>query len=85
MGYFILYTIGLIGPFFMIKYREVIGDFIGEANWMRKIGGVYNVVIIVAVIIFCWTIAEITGTTSILFSPLKGMFPEFRRGVPEPL
>ncbi len=83
MGYFILYAIGLIGPFFLIKYREPAGDMIGEANWMRKVGGVYNVIIIIAVIIFFWTIAEMTGTTSTLFAPVKGIFPQFRREAPE--
>ena len=75
MGYYLLIATGLIGPFVMMYYRETIGDMIGEADWMRKVGGVYMVVIIVALFIFFWTLAEMTGTTSILFSPLKGLFP----------
>jgi len=79
MGYYLMIAIGLIGPFFLIKYRESIGDMVGEAEWMKKIGGVYNVIIIVALIIFFWTIAEMTGTTDVLFSPLRSFFPEFRQ------
>ena len=79
MGYWLLIAIGLIGPFFLIKYRESIGDTIGEAAWKKKVGGVYTVVLIVALLIFFWTIAEVTGTTGVLFSPLKSLFPEFRQ------
>ena len=63
MGYYLLIGVGLIGPFFMIKYREMIGDMMGEADWMRKVGGVHYVVVIVALVIFFWTPAEMTGTT----------------------
>ena len=79
MGYWLLIVVGLVGPFFLIKYRESIGDMIGEAEWMKKIGGVYNVILIIAIVIFFWTIAEMTGTTGILFSPLKSLFPGFRQ------
>lgn len=54
----------------MIKYRERMGDLIGDAEWMRYVGGVYNLVVIVAVFIFFWAIASLTGTTHIFFSPL---------------
>lgn len=77
MGYYLLIATGLIGPFAMIYYREAIGDMIGEADWMRKVGGVYIVVIIVALLIFFWTLAELTGTTSILFAPLRYLSPAF--------
>ena len=59
----------------MFKYRERIGDAVGEADWMRKIGGVYAVVMIVALVIFFWSIAELTGTTDILFRPLLYLIP----------
>ena len=75
MGYWILITIGLIGPFFLIYYREGVGDLFGEADWMKHVGGVYNVIVIAAVIIFFWALAEATGTTALLFSPLKGLIP----------
>ena len=83
MGYYLMIAIGLIGPFVMIKYRETIGDLFGEADWMRKVGGVYNIVLIVALIIFFWTIAELTGTTSVLFAPLRSMMPGLNHS-PEP-
>ena len=63
----------------MFKYRERIGDAVGEADWMRKIGGVYAVVMIVALVIFFWSIAELTGTTSVLFAPVRLLFPGFRQ------
>jgi len=34
MRYF-LYAVGLIVPFLLIKYRERVGDMIGQAEWMR--------------------------------------------------
>lgn len=54
----------------MIKYRERIGDFLGEAEWMRYVGGVYNLVMIVAVFLFFWAIASLTGTQEIFFFPI---------------
>lgn len=82
MGYYLLIAVGLVGPFFMVKYRESIGDTIGEADWMKKVGGVYNLIIIVAALLFFWTIAEMTGTTGVLFGPLKSMFPALRQEAP---
>ena len=80
--YWILILAGLIGPFFLIYFRETIGDIIGEAEWMRKIGGVYMLVVIVALFIFFWTLAEVTGTTGILFAPLRKLSPAFQQQVP---
>lgn len=74
MQYF-LGTIGIVASFFLIKYRERAGDMIGEAEWMRKIGGVYMVVTLFAVFLFFWSIAEMTNSTSLLFAPLKLLFP----------
>ena len=78
MGYYLLIATGLIGPFFLIKYRETIGDVIGEAAWMRKIGGVYNFIVVVAILIFFWAIADVTGTTGVLFGPLRFVIPGMR-------
>jgi hypothetical protein len=66
-----LSLVGIVGSFFLIKYREKVGDMVGEADWMTKVGGVYNVMIFVAVFIFFWSIATLTGTTSVLFSFLR--------------
>ena len=82
MGYYLLIATGFIAPFFMMRYREMVGDLIGEAEWMKKVGGVYNLVIIVAVIIFLWTLAEVTGTTSVIFYPLRFLNPAFRPQAP---
>lgn len=74
MSYF-LPLIGIIGSVFLLKYREKVGEVLGEAAWMQKIGGVYNVVIIIAIFIFFWSIAALTGTTDILFRPLLYLIP----------
>lgn len=76
---FFFSLLGIVASFFMFKYRERIGDAIGEADWMRKIGGVYAVVMIFALIIFFWSVASLTGTTDILFAPLLLLFPGFRQ------
>lgn len=54
----------------MIKYRERVGESIGEASWMRYVGGVYNFVILMGIIIFFWSIAGLTNTTHIFLYPL---------------
>ena len=33
---------GIIASFFMVKYREYVGDCLGEPEWSTKIGGIYN-------------------------------------------
>lgn len=73
--HYILPLIGIVGSIFMLKYRERIGDFLGEADWMKYTGGVYNFVIILALFIFFWSIASVTGTTEILFRPFLYLFP----------
>ena len=65
---------GMIVAILMIKYREKIGDAIGDAEWMRYVGGVYNCIIIFAVFLFFWSIAALTGTQHILFAPLTWFF-----------
>ena len=71
----VLGILGIVGAFFLMKYREFIGDSMGEAEWMNYVGGVYNLVIIVALIIFLWSIASITGTTGIFISPILWLLP----------
>ena len=71
----ILALIGIFGSFFMMYYREQVGNLLGEAEWMRKVGGVYNFVVILSILIFLWGLATITGTTSILFQPIIWMLP----------
>lgn len=71
----ILSTIGIISSFYMMRYREKVADMMGEAEWMGKIGGVYNVVVLFALFIFMWSIATLTGTDQFFFSWLKYVFP----------
>ncbi len=71
----LLSLIGLVASFYLLYKRQYVGDMIGEADWMLKVGGVYNVVIITAIILFFWSISELTGTTDILFLPLIWMIP----------
>ncbi len=71
----VLSLIGMVGSFFLIRYREAIGDIMGQAEWMNKVGGVYNVIVIVAIFIFFWSLATLTGTTGILFAPLTFLIP----------
>ncbi|MEK7591259.1 MAG: hypothetical protein AAB489_03575, partial [Patescibacteria group bacterium] len=69
---------GIIASFLLLKFRQQVGDVIGEADWMNKIGGVYNFIIILAIFIFFWSIAELTGTSHILFAPLRMVIPGLR-------
>ncbi|MBI3332209.1 hypothetical protein HYZ99_04635 [Candidatus Peregrinibacteria bacterium] len=74
--------LGLLGialSLVLLKYRERIGNMIGEAEWMQKIGGIYNVIILIALIIFFWSLAELTGTTNIFFAPLRMIIPGGRQ------
>jgi hypothetical protein len=79
----ILSLIGIVGSLFMIKYRERIGEMFGEADWMVKVGGIYNLVIIVAIFIFFWSIASLTGTTGILFKPFLYLIPGLNHSAPQ--
>ncbi len=80
MTYF-LGAIGIAASFFLIKYRQVVGDAVGDPDWAQKVGGIYNVVIIVAVFIFFWSIAAMTGTMDVLFSPILGLFGKTGQGI----
>lgn len=79
MGW-ILPIIGIVFSFYLVYKRQMFGDMIGEADWMLKVGGVYNLMVIVGVLIFLWSIAELTGTTDILFLPVLWLLP----GAPSP-
>lgn len=78
----VLSLLGIVGSVLMLKYREYIGNLMGEAEWMMRVGGVYNVVIIAAIFIFFWSLATLTGTTEILFRPLLWLIPGVNRGTP---
>ncbi len=72
---YLLSFLGIILSIGMLKYRERLGDFMGEADWMKYTGGVYNFVIILAIFLFLWSIATITGTTDALFMPFLYLLP----------
>jgi uncharacterized membrane protein len=71
----VLSLIGMVLSMLIIYKRERVADMIGEADWMQKVGGVYIVVAILGVLLFLWSVAELTGTAEILFSPIKYMIP----------
>ena len=74
MSSLLLPLIGIVASFVLVKYRASIGDMLGEAEWMRKVGGVYHVVVITAIFIFFWSIASLTGTTHIFLKPITFLF-----------
>lgn len=74
MRYF-LGLLGMVGGFLMVKYRERVGDMFGEPAWTSKVGGIYNVIIIVGVIFFFWGIAAVTHTEDVLFGPIINFIP----------
>ncbi len=71
----ILSLIGIVGSFFMLKYRERVGDMFGEADWMRKVGGIYNIIIVVSLFFFFWGLAGLTNTQGFFFGPLRNIIP----------
>lgn len=75
---FFLPIIGIVTSFLLVKYRERMGDIVGEAEWMQKVGGVYNVIVITAIFLFFWSLAALTGTTSIFLKPLTFLIPGSR-------
>ncbi len=66
--------IGCIASFCMVYYREQIGNMFGDPEWAQKVGGIYNVMVILAVLGFFWSVAVMTGTTGVLFAPLISFF-----------
>jgi uncharacterized membrane protein YiaA len=72
---YILATIGILASFTVMRYRERVADMMGEAEWMNKVGGVYNVVVIIGVFIFFWSVAALTGTDMIFFSWIPKLIP----------
>ncbi len=72
-----LSLLGIAFSFALLQYREQVGNMLGEPAWATKVGGIYNVVIIIGLLIFFWSLAYLTGTQDILFAPLMKMFPGF--------
>lgn len=70
-----LTILGIVGGFLMIKYRKVVGDNLGEADWMRKIGGVHNTMVILGIVAFFIGIGAATNTLDLMFRPLMYLIP----------
>ncbi len=78
-------VIGFVLTYFIIRNRESIGDSLGDQEWMRPLGGIYGVIVIVAILIFFWSLATITGTQEFFFTPVRWILPfAFKQEVPEP-
>lgn len=71
----LLSLIGIVASFFMIKYREALGNMIGEPEWARHFGSMYNVVVIIAVLLLFWSIAALTNTQDVLLRPVLWILP----------
>lgn len=67
--------LGMATGMLMIKYRERIGETIGDAEWMRYVGGVYMFVMLVGIFVFFFSLAKMTGTTDFLLAPLRFLIP----------
>ena len=74
MKYFLAFC-GFFLAYFMIRYRESIGNSFGEFEWMKKVGGVYAIIVYIAIFIIFWGLATITGTEDVLFAPIFWLFP----------
>lgn len=72
---YVFSIIGMVLSVYMIKQRETIGDMLGEADWMRKVGGIYIIVVFIAILLFFYCVSVITGTQDILLRPLLMLFP----------
>lgn len=65
----------IIGSFFMVKYRERIGDMVGDPDWAGPVGGVYNLIVILAIVFFFCGVAMLTGTGDLLLKPIVEVVP----------
>ena len=75
MSEYLFPLLGIAFAFVLIKYREPIGDVFGDPEWVRTLGGIHYVIVYIAIFIIIWSVAELTGTTSVLFRPLLFLFP----------
>jgi hypothetical protein len=80
MGRIILGTIGIALSFLLIKYRESVGDSIGDPEWASKVGGIYNVIVLCGIFGFFWSVSYMTNTLDILFAPILWLLPNNNAG-----
>ncbi|HAI98108.1 TPA: hypothetical protein DCL30_01015 [Candidatus Peribacteria bacterium] len=79
--HFFLGFIGILLSVGIIRYREAIGDTIGEAEWMRKIGGVYMVTIYFAICLFIYSFLSMFGLQDMLLTPIVRLLTPY--GTPD--
>ena len=72
---YIFAILGMVASFFIIKYRESLGQSFGEADWMRYVGGIYGLMVLIGILIFYWSLATLTGTEEIFFAPIIWLIP----------
>lgn len=70
---FVLGIIGIGFSYLLVRYREQIGSALGEPEWATKVGGIFNVVILLGVVLFFLSIAYMVGTFDVLFPPPRGL------------
>jgi len=66
---------GIICSIVMIIYRERVADMIGEGDWMGYVGGVYNFVVLLAVLLFFFSVASLTGSLDLFLAPIRWLLP----------
>lgn len=67
--------VGLVCSIALVIYRERAAEMIGAGEWMEYVGGVYNFVVLVAVFLFFFSVAALTGTLDIFLAPIRYLLP----------
>ncbi|MBU0767091.1 hypothetical protein KKF55_04940 [Patescibacteria group bacterium] len=80
MGDIILGFIGIALSLFMIKFRRMIGDTVGDALWMQRLGGVFTITIFAAIAIFFWSLLMIFDLENVFLKPILKPFGAFGIG-----
>ena len=65
---------GLLGlgfSYLLVKYRRYIGDAMGNMQWTKWVGGIYNVIVIVAVIVAIFSLLFMFGLEESLFGGIR--------------
>ncbi len=70
-----LSLVGIVFGCLLVYYREQVGMAFGDPPWASKVGGVYNVVIIIGIFFVFWSLATLTNTTDVLFAPIFMFLP----------
>ncbi len=77
MGQTFLGLLGLALAIVMIRFRRIVGDMCGNAQWMLKVGGIHNIVIIAAIILVMFSLLMIFHLEDAFFMPLAAPFKMF--------